>query len=214
MPYCLIRRILTIIIIATTTFASADPLAQEPASNTSTPSESAPAAPKLEEMGDALRPIPRSAYDRRGRLKRKVTPVEGYDAPPSPYHSVQRPQRRYWITGTAILGGTWLLATGNGLLGYAFAGDFFGSQDETYLLGALPVVGPIVSAGVHLGEGRFDGFDAFGLVMSAAQVGGAAALIIGLTSTEEVWILEPSSVDSVSLALTVSPSLTGLAGVF
>lgn len=149
--------------------------------------------PQTSTMGAAGRPyeqeLPDEFFDRKGRLRRRVTPIDGWAEPPPPYEWGTRSRRALWGPGIGILGGAYLASTLTGSLGYLFSvscSDFTCSAEPAWLYGAIPVVGGFIAAGD--GDVEAGGKVAF-VVLGVAQLTGLGLLIGGLASTEDTWVL-------------------------
>jgi hypothetical protein len=193
----------------------APPIAVEPPPPVMHPSASANATPRT--FNDPFE-LPPEAYDRRGNLKRKLVTPDGYDAPPPPYIAGTRPHRGMWLGGTIGIGAAWIGSVSTSLLAYSFSGGFLwyssDDLDETYLLGAIPVVGPFIEAGSQAASDNFKWVDGVLVGLGVAQIACGAVLIAGLSTEQELWILDSKQLHSPRINLHLSPTLNGLSGTF
>jgi hypothetical protein len=150
-------------------------------------------------------PVECEAFDKKGRPRKVIKPVEGF-SPPTGYDETTRPVRRAWITGTAVLSGGWAFGAITSGLFHGFSG-WFSPQDDAYLWGLVPVVGPFIAT--QTVDDPSDTHVGFMAASSVLQLGGLLTLAVGLSLEETIWVR-----DDVSLSLQVSPGLVGVGGTF
>lgn len=162
------------------------------------------ADPLPDPRGTASEWLPAELYGRSGRLRTRLRAPEDLERPPQ-YRAHQESERAMWGTGVGVLGaGIFVSYLGAGF-GYAFSGTEIchsdlvcrtGSQNESYLAGFVPIVGPFfVAADETIDRDGRIAFASFGL----AQNVGLALVIAGALTQHEVWTLQVNPAARVSL---------------
>jgi hypothetical protein len=145
-------------------------------------------------------------FDKKGKRRKVLSPIDGF-SPPLGYVETKRPVRKAWITGTAVLSGTWAFSALTSGLAHAFSGWFSNPKDDGYLWGIVPIVGPVISSQVV--DAPSDFYTGISVTFSVLQVGGLVTLATGLSLEETIWAR-----DDASVSFQVSPGLVGFGGTF
>jgi hypothetical protein len=177
------------------------------------PDITAPGGAESLESKEARFRLPAEVLDKKGYLKPKVVAPSGYDDAPPPYRSVTRRHRGMWVGGTALAGSLWIASSGASLLGYCWSGGCSDESDgdPSYLLGVIPLGGPFVQAGINASQERISSADGVAMLSGVGQIAGAALLIAGLLTDQEVWLLDRGSA---RIDFQLSPEITGVMGSF
>lgn len=152
--------------------------------------------------------LPEEFFDKRGDLKRRLSPVPGME-PPVEYEASTKPVVALWVSGIAGLGGGYLISAFGAGFGYALS-DFclFSDCEEEsdYLLGFIPLFGGFAAASKPTIS---TGMKVIFVTAGVFQNAGVALLISGLAAKQPVWVLKDKTV-----ALEVGPGSVGLSGTF
>lgn len=175
-----------------------------------TPPSAQRTAAEEEDEEDAL---PAELFDKKGRLKRKLRPVDGLRLP-AEYREDTKASTGLWATGVGLLGGGYGVSAIAAGLGWSFS-DFClfesCSKDDEYLLGFIPLVGGFVASGYSEVS---DGIKAFLIVGGVAQNVGLGLLIAGLAVREPVWVLKDEYRNEATVDVVIGPGTIGLGGRF
>lgn len=174
------------------------------------PAKPTPSAAEEEEDDDGL---PAELFDKKGRLKRKLRPIEGMRLPIE-YRADTRATPALWVTGVGLLAGGYGVSAAFAGFGYAFS-DFciFSScsKDDEYLYGFIPMVGGFVAAGFSDVTPFSKGFFIFSSVTEHVGLG---LLIAGIAIHQPIWRLKDAYRDQASVEINVGPGSFGLSGTF
>lgn len=183
--------------------AAPTPIATIPAQPTASPEDD-------EDEGEAL---PAELFDKKGRLKRKLRPIEGMRLP-AEYREDTKSSTALWASGVGLLGGGYAVSAITAGFGYAFS-DFclFSScsKDDEYLLGFIPLVGGFIASGYSEVPPTIK---AFFMIGDIAQGAGLGLLIAGLAVREPVWVLKDEYRNQATVDVVVGPGSVGLSGTF